>query len=105
MFFFGKDKFKSINVNEVDSILENINLIDVREPDEYRRGHLPKAKNIPMNSIIENSVKYLDKNKEYHIICQSGMRSKRTCNELYKKGFNVVNVEGGTGSYKGKLVK
>lgn len=103
--FFSRNNVKSINVNDLGELLGKINLIDIREPYEYKSGHLPTAKNIPMDKIIGDSDKYLDKSNEYHIICQSGGRSSRTCKELNAKGFNVVNVSGGTGGYKGQLKK
>lgn len=102
---FSRNKVKSINVNDLEEIIGKISLIDIRESYEYKSGHLPTAKNIPMDKIISDSDKYLDKSKEYHIICQSGGRSSRTCKELSRKGFNVVNVSGGTGGYKGHLKK
>lgn len=102
MFSFFKP-LKSINVNEIDHLLGSINLIDVREPYEYQNGHLPKAVNIPMSNLISTPEKYLDLTKEYYIICQAGSRSARTCNILKDKGFNVINVSGGTGGYIGKL--
>jgi len=101
--FFSKNKFDSVNVNDLERLLGKINLIDIRESYEYRNGHLPTAKNIPMNSILAEPEKYLDHGKEYHILCQSGGRSSRTCGTLASKGYNVINVAGGTGSYKGNL--
>lgn len=102
---FRINKVKSIKVNDLGEMLGKITLIDIREPYEYKSGHLPTAKNIPMNKIVSDSNKYLDKSKEYYIICQSGGRSSRVCKELNAKGFNVVNVSGGTGGYKGQLTK
>ncbi|MBC2581723.1 rhodanese-like domain-containing protein [Clostridium sp. DJ247] len=96
---FNRNKFSSINVNNLDGLIGKINLIDIRESYEYTRGHLPTAKNIPMNLILTESERYLDKSKEYHIICQSGGRSSRACSELTSKGYKVVDVIGGTGSY------
>ncbi|GIM30404.1 sulfurtransferase [Clostridium polyendosporum] len=103
--FFSKNRVNSVNVNDLGEVLEKINLIDIREPYEYKSGHLSNAKNIPMSKIIDEAEKYLDKSKEYHIICQSGGRSTRTCKELKAKGFNVVNVSGGTNGYRGALKK
>lgn len=100
---FGKSNTNSVNVNEISKLLGKINLIDIREPYEYSSGHLPTAQNIPMDLILSETEKYLDKSKEYHIICQSGARSSRTCSILKQDGFNVVNVSGGTGSYRGSL--
>ena len=97
--FFGRNSVKSINVNELGALLGKISLIDIREPYEYKSGHLPTAKNIPMDKIISDSDKYLNKSKEYHIICQSGGRSSSACSGLSSKGYKVINVFGGTGSY------
>lgn len=102
MFSFLKPKTNVIYVNDIDDILNNIELIDIRETSEFKRGHIKKAKNIPMGNLLENPTKYLNSNKTYYIMCQSGGRSKITTNKLSKNGFNVVNVAGGFGSYIGK---
>lgn len=96
---FGDKKFESISVHDLDNKIGKINLIDVREGYEYKDGHVPTAINVPMDTIVKNPDKYLDKEKEYHIICQSGGRSLRTCKSLSDKGYKVINVSGGTGSY------
>jgi rhodanese-related sulfurtransferase len=101
--FMQRNSIKSIEVNELDNLLGKVELIDIRKPYEYKAGHLPTAKNIPMDVILSNPDKYLNKVKEYHIICQSGGRSSRACSVLKNNGFNIVNVAGGTGRYRGKL--
>lgn len=103
--FLFKSTVEAVDVNEIDSLLGKINLIDIREPYEYKSGHLKSAKNIPMNAIMSSPEKYLDKSKEYHIICHSGSRSSNACRVLKGNGYNVINVAGGTGRYSGKLVK
>lgn len=103
--FLFRNAVDSIDVNKIEDLLGKINLIDVREPDEYREGHLPTAKNIPLGKIAHQAERQLDKSKEYHIICYSGARSSRACSILKGMGFNVVNVAGGTGRYRGRLVK
>lgn len=92
-----------IDVNDIEKLLGKINLIDVREDFEYKSGHVPTAKNIPMKEVLEDPDKYLDKNKEYYIVCRTGRKSNLTCNELKLKGFKIVNVTGGTESYEGTL--
>ncbi|GFZ30361.1 sulfurtransferase [Clostridium zeae] len=101
--FLFKSNIKSVKVNDIGELLGKINLIDVRETYEFKNGHLPSAKNIPVNKIIAEADKFLDKSKEYHIICQSGARSSRVCNALNKSGFKVVNVSGGTSGYTGNI--
>lgn len=101
--FLFKSTGNSVNVNELEELFGKINLIDIREQYEYRVGHLPTAKNIPMEELLNAPEKYLDKSKEYYIICQSGSRSSRTCSLLKSNGYNVINVSGGTGRYSGNL--
>lgn len=101
--FFKRDNesAKVINVNDMDRLIGKVDLIDIREPYEYKSGSLNSAKNIPMDQLLNEPDKYLNKDKEYYIMCQSGGRSSRACGNLVKKGFNVVNVVGGFGSYVG----
>lgn len=94
-----KENFNSISVHDLDDKLKDIELIDIREDYEYKGGHVPTARNIPMGELITEPEKYLDKSKEYHIICQSGGRSARAYEALSSMGYKVVNVSGGTGSY------
>lgn len=105
MFSFFKKKYDSISTKELSERIEKVNLIDVREKQEYQSGHVPKAKNIPMGDILKQPEKYMDEQKEYHIICQSGARSSRTCEALSSMGYQVVNVSGGTGAYPQPLKK
>ena len=100
---FGKSQFESIGVNELSSINGKISVIDIREPYECSRGMLKIAKNIPMGQLLTEPDKYLKKEQKYYIVCQSGGRSSQACNTLSKQGFQVINVLGGMGSYKGKL--
>lgn len=101
--FLTRNKVKVVEVNDLDNLLGNVNLIDVREPSEYKGGHLKTAINIPMDKILNEADKYLDKSKEYYVICRSGGRSSRTSEALKRMGYNVINVSGGTAGYKGNL--
>lgn len=96
---FSRKNFNTISVHDIDDLLGKVELIDIREPYEYKSGHIPTAKNIPMSTILSRPDQYLDKSKEYHIICQSGGRSTMACDELSSQGYKIVNVQGGTGSY------
>lgn len=69
-------------------------LIDVREPDEYKEGAIPSARNIPMGD-IENAVKDLKKYRNVYVNCRAGGRSSSACSILMEHWVKVVNVEGG----------
>ncbi len=80
---------------------ENIILLDVRSPQEYKEGHLKNAINIPIYELCIN-MKKIAKNKSDIIIayCLSGKRSKKAVKELKKCGFkNVYSLYGGIENY------
>lgn len=99
--FLKRDNDKVIHVNDMDNLVGNVELIDIREPYEYKGGTIRTAKNVPMGNLISEPDRYLRKDKTYYIMCQSGARSSRTCNVLTKQGYDVINVSGGMGSYVG----
>ena len=99
--FLKKDTSKVIHVNDIDSLIGKVELIDIREPYEYQSGSIKTAKNIPMGTLLGNPEKYLIQGKTYYIMCQSGGRSSRACSMLTKQGYEVINVAGGMGSYVG----
>lgn len=103
MFEFLKRKSgKSINVNDLDELIGTIEIIDIREPHEFKAGSLRTAKNIPMAKLLDKPDKFLKKDKTYYILCQSGMRSKSATQVLSRAGYTVVHVKGGMGTYGGK---
>jgi len=61
--FFRNDNSKVINVNDLDDLVGKINLIDIREPYEFKGGSIKGAKNIPMNTLLSDANKYLNKEK------------------------------------------
>jgi SulP family sulfate permease len=75
-------------------------LLDVREPAEYRSGHLPGAELMPLRTIIEDAER-LPRDRPILLICRSGRRSTRAMHWLIGLGFDeVVNLKGGILSWK-----
>lgn len=70
-------------------------IIDVREPLEYRLGHVPGAINIPPAAIMAGLPKQLEdipKDTELVLYCVSGSRSNTSMHFLKQYGFtNLVN--------------
>ncbi|WP_040328870.1 rhodanese-like domain-containing protein [Clostridium ihumii] len=90
-----------IYINNIDSLIGKIDLIDIRDAYDYQMSTIRTARNIPMNELLSNPSYYLREDKIYYIMCQSGKRSSRICSELRGLGFNVINVIGGFSSYTG----
>lgn len=95
-------KSKAVNDLAAEVEAKTLNLIDVREADEFASGHLPGAINLPLSDFLERYGE-LDKDKSYHIICRSGARSAQACAFLEEEGYDVTNVAGGTSAWLGDL--
>ena len=91
---------ESITVKEVKERLdagEHLNILDVREPDEYAEFNIG-GKLYPLGKIQSMQVEELEDWKEKEIIvhCRSGKRSLTACQFLETLGFkNTKNLEGG----------
>lgn len=73
-------------------------IVDVRNPDEYQRGHLSQAYNMPLDNVDSLMMaKFKDTERPILVHCQSGMRSKRAKDRLERAGYkNVYDL----GSYE-----
>lgn len=69
-------------------------MLDVREQDEWDRGHAPDAHLIPM-SVIEARISEIPDDARLVVICHSGYRSWTVTKALVAAGYDAVNVAGG----------
>ena len=85
------EKAKSIMDNEKDIVI-----LDVREPSEYRTGHIRNAKLLPLGSIPAMAAKELpDRNAKILVYCRSGGRSRVAAQQLIALGYtNVIDFGG-----------
>lgn len=96
---------KTISTEEVQRKLENgeqLNIIDVREVDEYLSGHIPSSINMPL-SLLEFRVNELSKDKPYVIVCLAGGRSAQATMFLESKGYDATNMTGGMSAWSGEI--
>ncbi len=78
-------------------------LIDVREPNEFEAGHILGARNIPLSQ-MKVRLKELRPDKPVYLYCQSGMRSGRAAQFLYRKGYkDLSHLQGGFKKWSGKV--
>ena len=81
---------------------EKATVIDVCEPDEFAKGHVIGAKNVPLGQ-LEDKLAQLVKNKSMPVImvCQVGARSARAAATARKLGYaNVQSLAGGLKSWQ-----
>jgi rhodanese-related sulfurtransferase len=69
-------------------------LLDVREDDEWQRGHAAAAKHIPMGE-VPGRLDEIDRSARLYVICKAGGRSAKVAQFLVHDGFEPINVDGG----------
>ncbi|BCI55795.1 sulfurtransferase [Mycolicibacterium litorale] len=73
---------------------ESALLLDVREDDEWQRGHAPEAVHIPMGD-VPSRLGEVDAQATVYVMCHAGGRSQRVAQYLARNGYRAVNVSGG----------
>jgi len=93
------EKAVMVTPEEMQTILnsEDVQLIDVRTPEEYSEGHIENSQNIDFKSpTFGEDILVLDKTKPVIVYCRSGKRSGNSSKILMKAGFiKVYDLEGG----------
>lgn len=100
---YQKRIVKTLSEQEFREGYRKAQLIDVREPNEYEGGHILGARNIPLSQLKTRLVE-LRQDKPVYLYCQSGMRSGRAAQLLYRKGYkNLSHLQGGFKKWGGKI--
>jgi rhodanese-related sulfurtransferase len=73
---------------------ESVVLLDVREDDEWQRGHAPGALHMPMGEVSAR-IGEIDADATLFVVCHLGGRSLRVAQYLAQNGYTPVNVSGG----------
>ena len=104
MSFFDLFKQPDVNrgVKEYQSTSGAV-LLDARTPADYRSGHIPGSKNIPLQAIDKVSSVAENKDTALYVYCQSGARSRQAAGILKQMGYTNVNNIGGIAAYAGKV--
>lgn len=78
-------------------------LLDVRTPGEYAEGHLPGARNLPLQSLEGIAAVAPAKDAPLFLYCRSGARSGQAISLLQRMGYTRVTNIGGIMNYHGKV--
>lgn len=72
----------------------HVTVLDVRRATEFAEGHLPGAINVA-HTRLASRLGEVPKTNRLLINCRSGKRSARACSYLQRRGYSVVNLQGG----------
>jgi len=73
---------------------EGAQVLDVRSPAEFERGHVPTATNIPIDT-LRLQLNKIDKHRPVVVYCWVGFRGYLAYRILHQHGFDVRNLDGG----------
>ncbi|MGG3450148.1 MULTISPECIES: rhodanese-like domain-containing protein [Bacillaceae] len=103
MYFSQKRAVKPLSQEDFVLGYRKAQLIDVREPNEYNSGHILGARNIPVTQ-MKQRMKEIRPDKPVYLYCQSGLRSGRAAQMLYRKGYrDIYHLQGGFKKWTGKI--
>ncbi len=104
---FVGNRIRGVKEADCAAALQLINhkdacVLDVREPDEFKHGHLLNAKLIPLGK-LRDRMGELERCREKPVVvvCRSGNRSATACALLSREGFTqVYNLAGGVTAWQ-----
>ena len=94
-----KVEYKNLTSAQFEEFIKDseVQLLDVRTPEEYAEGHIPSSLNINVKD--ENFASCIDdlltNDKDVAVYFRSGKRSRTAAEILVKKGFKVYNLDKG----------
>jgi len=100
-----------IAVNHLDGLMpladwqalgSAVQLVDVREPDEFAAGHIPGARNLPLSQ-LRDRVAELSAEQPVTLYCGVGQRAYYATRFLLQHGYRAANLSGGYTTYQALL--
>lgn len=106
----GEAQIKQVGATTFEQGLsDDVQLLDVRTPEEFNQGHLKDAMlaDWKEKEEFERRTEAIDKDKPVFVYCLSGGRSLEAAEYLNNKGFEVLELKGGINAWKqaGKAVQ
>ena len=92
---------ETITTDELEKLGNDIQLVDVRTPEEFEQGYIKNAINLNVKSddFLDQTV-LIDKNKPVYVYCMAGARSSKAAEKLKEAGFTqVINYKEGYGTW------
>lgn len=80
----------------------DVQLVDVRTPEEYAEGHLDGAINLNAESedFVPKAKELLRRERAVAVYCKSGRRASKAAEQLAAEGYQVTNLSGGIIAWK-----
>jgi len=97
---FPLERIGQMSVHELNERKSSLQVVDVRSPGEWKKGHVPGARHIFLPELGKR-MSELDRNKPTAVYCGSGYRASIATSILKTQGFNELwNVPGSWEAWK-----
>ncbi|KIY21956.1 rhodanese-like domain-containing protein [Mesobacillus subterraneus] len=99
--------YTDVSVDKAKELIDSgeVQVLDVRTPDEFAAGHIPGAKLVPLQ-VIDSMLSELDQKEKYLVVCHSGNRSTEASKILASNGFkSIYNLTGGLSEWTFEIEK
>ncbi|HMO10457.1 MAG TPA: rhodanese-like domain-containing protein [Actinotalea sp.] len=83
----------------LDLLEDGAQLVDVREPAEWKAGHAPQARHIPL-ARIAGEARRLERDVPVVVMCASGSRSRTAAAQLRSMGYQATSLSGGLAAWR-----
>ena len=98
-----KKNMTFLNEQDFAAVMRKGQLIDIRKKDDFEKGHINGARNIPLG-MLTKSMSKLRGDQPIYLVCASGKQSKRAAMLLVSKNFTIIYaLEGGIASWSKPL--
>ena len=88
-----------MNVETLEQRRDEVQIVDVRWPNEWDAGHIDGARHVPLD-VLGDRLSELDRSHQVVTVCRSGNRSADAAGILQAEGFDAQNLDGGMLAWK-----
>lgn len=99
----GQKAAKTLTVEEFSKDLRRVQLVDLREKNDYDKGHILGARNIPLSQ-LSLRIEELRRDKPVYLYEETEGMTRKAALMLKKEGFNdLYRLEGGYEAWDGRI--
>lgn len=94
----GSNIIAAAALKELMDAEEEMTIVSIRQPDDYAKGHIEGAINIPFGKGMEAKFTQLPEDEKVYVYCYSGQTAGQTVSALRLLGYDAVSVKSGLGT-------
>lgn len=94
----GSNIIAAAKLKELMDAEEEMTIVSIRSPEDYAKGHVEGAINIPFGAGMQEKFAQLPKDEKVYVYCYSGQTAGQTVGNLRLLGYDAVSIKSGMGT-------